>query len=102
MADPRSGWLSAVLSRTVVRHIAGDQRAMEQLLTASPLDWTVLRPARLDDGVRTGRYAASAASTDVLRSGAVMSRGDLASMMLDTAERGTYINEVVWARGARP
>jgi hypothetical protein len=31
----------------------------------------------------------------------VVSRGDVADLMLDTAERGTYIKEIVWVRGVR-
>lgn len=100
LVDTSSGWLSSFLSRTLLRHTAGDQRAMEQLITGSPLDWTVLRPARLDDGVRTGRYSASAASAGPPASGTVLSRGDVAQMMLDTAERGAYIKDIVWVRGA--
>jgi putative NADH-flavin reductase len=101
LVDTSSGWFSSLLSRTLLRHTAGDQRAMEQLITESPLDWTVLRPARLDDGVRTGRYVASAASAGLPAFGTVLSRGDVAHMMLDTAERGAYIKDIVWVRGAR-
>jgi putative NADH-flavin reductase len=102
LVDSNGGWFSSLLSRTLLRHTAGDQRAMEQLITQSPLEWTVLRPARIDDGVRTGRYVASAASAGPPASGTVLSRGDVADLMLDTAERGAYIKNIVWVRGARP
>jgi putative NADH-flavin reductase len=102
LVDARSGWLSSFLARTLLRHTAGDQRAMEQLITGSPLDWTVLRPARLDDGALTSRYVASAASGGIPPSSAGMSRQDVAHMMLDTVERGAYVKEIVWLRGARP
>jgi putative NADH-flavin reductase len=101
LVDTNGGWFSSLLSRTLLRHTAGDQRAMEQLITESPLDWTVLRPARLDGGVSTGRYVASTASNGLPPSGAVLSRGDAAHMMLDTVEREEYIKDIVWVRGAR-
>lgn len=97
----QSGWLTVVAARTLLRHVANDQRAMEKLITQSDLDWTVLRPGRLSDGVLTGRYTVSRASAGVPVSHAAMSREDLAHMMLDTVERGANINEIVWLRGAR-
>jgi putative NADH-flavin reductase len=101
LVDSRSGWVSLVAARTLLRHTANDQRAMEKLVTQSGLDWTVLRPALLSDGVFTGRYAVSPASDGVPASHAAMGREDVAHMMLDAAERGTYIKEIVWLRGAR-
>jgi putative NADH-flavin reductase len=101
LVDTNSGWVASVLSKTLLRHTADDQRAMEQLITHSPIEWTVLRPARLNDRVRTGRFVASAASAGRPASDTAVSRGDVANLMLDTAERGTYINEIVWVRGVR-
>lgn len=98
LVDAGGGWLTRALSKTLLRHTTDDQRAMEQLVVHSPCEWTVVRPARLNDHERTGRYAASVTrpATDM-----VVSRGDVADLMLDTAERGTYIKEIVWVRGVR-
>jgi putative NADH-flavin reductase len=74
---------------------------MERLVTQSEFDWTVLRPARLGGGGLTGHYAVSAASAGIPVSHAGMSREDVAHMMLDTVERGAYVREIVWLRGAR-
>jgi putative NADH-flavin reductase len=101
LVDPQSGWLSHVFARTLLRHTASDQRAMETLVTHSELDWTVLRPARLGDGVLSGRYTVSPESAGIPASSAGMSRADVAHMMLDTVERGAHIKEIVWLRGAR-
>jgi putative NADH-flavin reductase len=100
LVDPQSGWLSRVAARTLLRHTASDQRAMEQLVTQSALDWTVLRPARLGNGVLTGQYAVTAAASGIPVSSAGMSRQDVACMMLDTVERGAHLREIVWLRGA--
>jgi putative NADH-flavin reductase len=101
LVDPKSGWLSRMFARTLLRHTASDQRAMETLVTQSELDWTVLRPAWLDDGVLTGRHTVSAVSVGIPASSAGMSRADVAHMMLDTMERGAHIKEIVWLRGGR-
>jgi putative NADH-flavin reductase len=101
LVDSRSGWLSLVISQTLLRHVANDQRAMEKLVTQSDLDWTVLRPALLSDGALTRRYAVSSASDGIPASHAGMSRQDVAHMMLDTVERGAHLREIVWLRGAR-
>lgn len=101
LVDPQSGWLSRVFAGTLLRHTASDQRAMETLVTHSELDWTVLRPARLGDGVLSGRYTESPESAGIPASSAGMSRADVAHMMLDTVERGAHVKEIVWLRGAR-
>ena len=100
LVDPRTGWLSRMAARTVLRHTARDQRAMETLVTQSALDWTVLRRARLARGRLTGQYAVSAASAGIPASEAGMSREDVAHMMLDVVERDANVREIVWLRGA--
>jgi len=101
LVDAQIGWLSRVFARTLLRHTATDQRAMETLVTQSELDWTVLRPARLVDGVLTGRYTVSPVSAAISPSSAGMSRADVAHMMLETVERGAHSKEIVWLRGGR-
>jgi putative NADH-flavin reductase len=101
LVDSQGGWLSRLMGRTLLRHTANDQRTMENLITRSELDWTILRPALLSDGVPTGQYAVSPASAGIPASHAGMSREDVAHMMLDTVERGAYVKEIVWLRGAR-
>jgi putative NADH-flavin reductase len=101
LVDSQSGWLSLVAARTLLCRTANDQRGMEKLVTQSDLDWTILRPALLSDGVLTGRYTVSPASVGIPASRAGMSREDVAHMMLDTVERGVYVKEIVWLRGAR-
>jgi putative NADH-flavin reductase len=101
LVDSRSGWFSRLMGRTLLRHTASDQRAMEKLIAQSELDWTILRPALLSDGALTGRYAVSPASAGIPASRAGMSREDVAHMMLDTVEGEAYVKEIVWLRGAR-
>jgi putative NADH-flavin reductase len=101
LVEARSGWVAFLAGRTLLRHTAGDQRAMETLITRSELDWTLLRPARLVNGALTGEYTATATSDGIPVSNAALSREDLAHMMLDTVERGAHAKEIVWLRGGR-
>jgi putative NADH-flavin reductase len=101
LVGSQSGWLSLMAAGTLLRHTANDQRGMEKLVIQSDLDWTVLRPARLTEGAVTGEYTVLPASAGTPTSREGMSREDVAHMMLDTVERGTYIKEIVWMRGAR-
>ncbi|HEY8853511.1 MAG TPA: NAD(P)-binding oxidoreductase, partial [Gemmatimonadaceae bacterium] len=43
LLDTHIGLVNRIVSRTLLRHFSSDQRAMERLVTASDLDWTVLR-----------------------------------------------------------
>jgi hypothetical protein len=71
---------------------------MEKQVTESDLDWTVLRAARFTNGALTGRYLVNVESE---LSGKPMSREDVACMALDTAERGSYIRQIVRICGGR-
>jgi uncharacterized protein YbjT (DUF2867 family) len=54
--DPDTGWLiKAILPRVFAAPFA-DTRAMEAVIRASGLDWTLVRPSRLVDRPATGRY----------------------------------------------
>lgn len=101
LVDAGAGWFSVFLARTLVRHIATDQRGMEELVAQSGLDWTLVRPALLDDSPFTGRYAALPVGSEGVAPYARMSRADVACMMLDSVERGTHVKQVVRLGGVR-
>jgi putative NADH-flavin reductase len=102
LLDSNIGWLPRFIGRTFLRHHAQDQRAMEKQVTESDLDWTVLRAPRFNNGAFTGRYTVSNESEQTETSGGPMSREDVACMMLDTAERGNHVKQVVRISGGRP
>ncbi|MBN6057933.1 SDR family oxidoreductase [Nonomuraea sp. RK-328] len=68
-----------ILTR-VLRHAFADMRRMEDLVRASMLDWTIVRPPQLTEGRRTGSYR-SAIDRNV-RGGVRVSRADLADCVL--------------------
>lgn len=74
--------------RRLLRHAVTDAARMEQHLRETDLDWTVVRPPRLTDGARAGRYRTARESN--VRGGFLISRADLAAAILAAlADRDT-------------
>jgi putative NADH-flavin reductase len=65
---------------TILRHSFADMRRTEDIVRASGLEWTIVRPPRLTDGPRTASYR-SATNRNV-RGGMHISRADLADCIL--------------------
>jgi putative NADH-flavin reductase len=95
LLNSNMGWMGRFIGRTMLRHHVHDQRAMEKQVTESDLDWTVLRAPRFSNGAFTGRYIVTAESEERKTPGLPMAREDVACMMLDTAERGNHVKEIV-------
>ena len=77
----------------VLREGFADIRQMEQLVRASSLDWTVLRPPRLVDKPLTGRYR-TAIDRNV-RGGGSLSRADTAHALLAAVADPAVIHHTV-------
>jgi putative NADH-flavin reductase/uncharacterized membrane protein YphA (DoxX/SURF4 family) len=86
--------IASILRRTLLRHIADDSARMERILESSGVDWTIVRPPRLTNGPLTGKYVAADGRMPP-NSRLSMSRGDLASLLLDEAERPTHVRRIV-------
>jgi len=65
-----------------------DKEAQEQLIRQSTLDWTIVRPARLTNGPRTGRYRMQASLE--FSSQWNISRADVADCMLKQVTSQTF------------
>jgi putative NADH-flavin reductase len=93
---PEKG-LDFMFFRWLLRHHARDLDAMERIVRASGLDWTIARPPRLTQL----RDASFVAARDTLPAGGrVMSFRSVAAFMLDAVERRSHVAEVVGlARG---
>jgi putative NADH-flavin reductase len=74
-------------------NVMRDAAAMEEVFRASQLDWTIVRPPRLTDGPRTGKYRVR--EEHLPRLGFKISRADVADFMIKAAEDGTYIRKIV-------
>jgi putative NADH-flavin reductase len=100
LLDSHIGLVNRIVSRTILRHFSSDQRAMEKLVTASDLDWTVLRPPRMTSSAPDGQ------STSVLNdppssAGMQITKEEVARVMLDTVENRRHLRKLVHVRGAR-
>ena len=82
--DPGDGFfmrtLFSPLIKTVLRNHFADLARMEDVLRESSLDWTIVRPPRLTNGPITGTYRRAYGQN--LRRGALVSRADVAHLML--------------------
>jgi uncharacterized protein YbjT (DUF2867 family) len=73
-----------------------DKERQEQVVRASGLDWTLVRPVGLTDGAYTGRWLASSTGDRRKRS---ISRVDLATFIVETLTGGGKLREAVVVSG---
>ena len=86
LRDPRDtrsllGLIVPFMGRTFLPRAYRELLAMSQLVTDSPLDWTIARFTRPTDGARTGTVRAGYLGRDRIR--ASITRADIASFLLD-------------------
>ena len=95
--DPGDGFLMRTLLSPVIKAVFrkpyADLALMEDILRDSGLDWTVVRPPRLTDGPLTGTYRTAFGQN--LRRGVLVSRADVAQLMLRVLERPETIKQAV-------
>jgi putative NADH-flavin reductase len=103
---PDIGMFGRVLRNTLLRNIADDSAEMEQIVKATRLDWTIVRPPRLTNGARTEHYGVA---DDHLPAGAgtnaTVSRADVAHFMLNEVEQPGHMRRVVgiaYTKKAKP
>src|SRR5690606_23862660 len=95
VADPRDPASVGRSMRRALMHLAAPGRLADaerhaELLRASGLDWTLVRPARLVDGPRRGAYRTGYL---VMGPRATISRPDLADFLVRLAVDGGYVHE---------
>jgi putative NADH-flavin reductase len=73
-----------LLLQRILKHPFADMRRAEEEVRASGLRWTIVRPPRLTDGARTGRYRRAEELS--IRGGRSISRADLADSVLRLVE----------------
>jgi putative NADH-flavin reductase len=66
-----------------------DKERQEALVTASDLDWTIIRPARLTNGPATGKLRAQPRLPVTIRDS--ISRADVAQFVLGELKDGTHL-----------
>ena len=73
-------WIAKPLLWRILKNMYTDLVRMEGMVTASNLDWTILRPPRFTNGPRTGHY--QIAVNKHLSRGSLISRADIADCIL--------------------
>jgi putative NADH-flavin reductase len=91
------GALATLLRRTLLRNVVLGSGEMEQVVTASNLDWTIVRPPRLTNGALTTRYKVA---DDRFPAGKrMLSRADVAHFLLDELAHGAHTRRIVGQAG---
>jgi putative NADH-flavin reductase len=85
------GGLPGLIIGFILRNALKDHRGAYDILSASSLEWTVLRPVSLTDGAATGRYRTT--EVGLPKNGRSISRADVADFIVKTLEQGTYIRK---------
>jgi putative NADH-flavin reductase len=79
------------LVRPVIRHSFADKERQEQAVMRSDLDWTLVRPAALTNGERTGAYRHGQDRSIRGR----ISRRDVADFLLRQLDDESYVRRAV-------
>jgi putative NADH-flavin reductase len=85
--------LLSPLMKAILRRHYDDLALMEDVLRESDLEWTIVRPPRLIDTPRTGRYRTALGQN--LRRGLRISRADVADLMLRVLGQPDTIRQAV-------
>jgi putative NADH-flavin reductase len=95
--DPADGFFMrhvlGPVSKVALGPVFADLAEMEDVLRDSGLDWTSVRPPRLTDGPATGAYRTAAGQN--LRGGTVVSRADVAALMLAVLDRPETFGQTI-------
>jgi uncharacterized protein YbjT (DUF2867 family) len=95
--DPGDGFfmrhLFSRFAKTAFRQHYADLAVMEDLLRDSGLDWTVVRPPRLTDKPLTATYRTAYGQN--LRGGWLVSRADVADLMLRVLDQPDTIKQTI-------
>ena len=88
-ADPDIGALTKLILPRVFAKQFADVRRMEDVIRASDLEWTLVRPSRVVGGSATGRYRTR--SDFPPQGGKKVSRADVAQFMVDALSQHSWI-----------
>ena len=84
---------AALLLRIMIAKRLADARAMEKVVCASDVDWTIVRPPHLKNGIAKGYKAKVGGLPSNGWSG--LQFADLAACLLDVVEGRKYIRQIV-------
>jgi putative NADH-flavin reductase len=95
--DPGDGFFMRHVGNVIAKTLFGqhyeDLAVMEDRLRDSGMDWTIVRPPRLTDKPVTGAYRTAYGRN--LRGGVLVSRADVAHLMLGVLSRPETIGKII-------
>ena len=91
----RRPWIAISLVRWLLRRPYADFARMERIVSASRLDWTIVRPPMLTNGPATGHVRSAAGREDFAQGPYSISRADLAATLVDLAEDSQHVGDVL-------
>jgi putative NADH-flavin reductase len=89
-SDPDMGRLVKLILPRLFAAAFADTRAMEDVIRASGLDWTLVRATRLVDGPFTGKYRVAPGYAPA--GGRKISRADVAHFIVTTLEQDSWLS----------
>lgn len=81
-----------IIAPLILRNVAADHEASEEIIKQSSLDWVIARPPRLTNGERTGAYR-SGEHVEVRSIVPSISRADVADFMLKQLTDDTFLHK---------
>jgi putative NADH-flavin reductase len=87
-----------LLLRLILRRHVADSRAMEEVVTKTNLDWTIVRPPRLTSGKPSGGFKKAAGAQP--KGSWSMDYDDLGACLLDMVESRSNVREIVGVTSA--
>ena len=94
------GLLNAIARRTFLRNVASDSAEMERIVSASGLEWTIVRPPRLTNGVLTRAYGVADGRMPPAAQFTI-SRADVADFLLDELEHPAHVRRITGLASVR-
>jgi len=79
----------------VLKHVFADHEQQEKIIKQSKVSWTIIRPGKLTDGEKIGKYKHGFSFNDQSFKMNDISKADVAEFMLRQINDSTYLNKVV-------
>ncbi|MBT1684983.1 NAD(P)-dependent oxidoreductase [Dawidia soli] len=86
-------WATTSILQRILKHMYADLLRMEDIVKASAVNWTIMRPPQLTNGALTGKYRSSVGT--FVPKGMKIARADVADFMLRSIHDETIFKDTV-------
>ena len=87
-------WLVKMFLKYLLKDVYADKTKMEEIITHSDLNWTIVRPGRLLDGELTEKYRVENSLFNGINIGGI-NRADVADFLIKQAEKQTELKQYI-------